>query len=134
MVVHLFIFTLATGSSVVLFNDITGHDIGNQVLMDHSPQQEVDNNVQSMDYNTGQSMEKKNKETNSQQALNFITEGINTDDTMSYNNESHYAELNHSHLPGHTDVPVNCHDQEYGEIGGSINNVCSINQLFGDNI
>ena len=69
------------------------------------------------------------KEANSQQALNPITEGTfcyNTDDTMDSNN-SYYAKSSHSHLPGRTDLSlsVNCHDQEYGEVGGSINNVCS---------
>ena len=136
-----FIFTLATESSVVSFNDNAGHDIRNQVWKDNSPQQEVDNNVQSIDYNTGQSMEEENKEANSQQALNPITEGTigsNIDNTKGSNTESTYAELSHSHLPGHTDLAVNCHDQEYGEIGGSIINVCStlINQsiIFGDNL
>ena len=120
-----FIFTLATVSSVVSFNDIAGPDIGNQVMEDSFPQQEVDN-VQSIDYNTGQSMEEGNKEANSQQVLNPITEGSigsNTDNTKGSNTESAYTELSHSHLPGHTDVAVNCHDLEYGEIGGSINNV-----------
>ena len=63
--------------------------------------------------------------------LNLITGNTKTDDTMASNNERHYAELGHSHLPGHTsDLNVNCHDSEYGEMGGSINNVCStlINQ------
>ena len=102
--------------------------------MDNSPQ-EVDNNVQSMDYSTGQSMEEENKEVNSQQALNLIIEGTmnsNTNDTKSSNTESYYAELSHSHLPGHTDVAVNCHDLEYGEIGGSTNNVFST--LFNQSI
>ena len=109
----------------------------NRVWENNSPPQ---NNVQSMDYNTGQSMWKENKETNGQQALNPITEstiGSNTDDNTMFNNASAYAELSHSHLPGHTAVAVNCHDHEYGEIGGSINNVCStlINQsiIFSDN-
>ena len=128
-----FIFILATGSSVVLINDIAGHSTGNQVWEDNSPQHEVNNGVQSIDYNTGQSMEEENKEANSQQTLNPITEGTigsNTDNTKGSNTESAYAELSHSHLPGHTDLAVNCHDHEYGEIGGSINNVCStlINQ------
>ena len=134
-----FIYSLATWSSVVLFNDIAGHDIVNLVWEDNSPQQEVDNGIQNIDYNTGQSMEEENKEANSQQALNPITEGtigFNTDDTMGSNTESAYAKLSHSHLPGHTDVAVNCHDHEYGEIGGSKNNVCStlINQsvIFSD--
>ena len=113
------------GCSIVLFNDIAGHDIGNQVMGDNSPPQEVDNNVQS---NTGWSMEEKNEEVNSQQTLKPITEG-----TIGSNTESNYAELSHSHLPGHTDL-----DQEHGEIGRSINNVCStlINQsvIFSDNI
>ena len=129
VLMYSFIFILATGSSVVSFNNIAGHEIVNQVW--------EDNSIQSMDYNTGQSMEEENKEANSQQALNPITEGIigsNTDDTKGSNTESAYAELSHSHLPGHTDVAVNCHDHEYGEIGGSINNVCStlINQSIGD--
>ena len=109
-------------------------------MEDNSPQQEVYNNVQSIDYNTGQSMEEEIKEANSQQALNPITEGTigsNINNKMGSNTESAYAELSHSHLPGHTDVTVNCHDHEYREIGGSINNVCStlINQsiIFSDN-
>ena len=126
-----FIFILATVSSVVLINDIAGHHIVNQVWEYNSPQQEVNNNAQSIDYNTGHSMEEENKEANSQQALNPITEGTigsNTDNKLGSNIESAYAELSHSHR--HTDVAVNCHDHEYGEVGGSINNVCStlINQ------
>ena len=136
---------------------------------DESYQQQVDNTELSIDYNTGQAMEKENEEASNQQAVNpIITEGViscknedavnssiegtvgsNTEDALGFNAEdivgsntdgtidsntvlveNEYAELSHSHLPGHTDVAVNCHDHEYGEIGGSINNVCStlINQ------
>ena len=90
-----FIFTLATGSSVVSFNDIVGHDIVSQVMEDNSPKQEVGNNVKSID---GQSMEEENKEAYSQQVLNPITEGTigsNTDDTIGCNSESYYVELSH---------------------------------------
>ena len=110
-----------------------------QTRDDESHQQQVDNANQSIDCNTGQAME------NNQQAVgSMITEGVincknedavgsedivgfNTDGTIDSNTvlvESAYAELSHSHLPGHTDVAVNCHDHKYGEIGGSINNVC----------
>ena len=126
--IYSFVFTLATWSSVVSFNDIAGHDMVNLIWEGNSPQQEVDNSVQSIDYNTGQSLEEENKEANSQQALNYITEGTissNTNNTKGSYTESAYAELSHSHLSGRTDLAVNSHDLEYGEIGGFINNVCS---------
>ena len=91
-----FIFTLATVSSVVSFNDIAGHDIVNLVWENNSHQQEVDNNGHNMDCNTGQSMEEENKEANSQQALDFISEGTigsNADYVMGSSNESYYAEF-----------------------------------------
>ena len=67
---------------------------------------------------------------NTEDALGFNNEdilGSNTDgpiDSKTVLVESAYAELSHSHLPGHADLAVSCHDHKYGEIGGSINNVC----------
>ena len=64
-------------SSFVLINDIiTGHDIVNRAWVD---QQEVDNDIQSMECNT---VVEKNNEVNKQQALNPITESTMCSNTL----------------------------------------------------
>ena len=88
-----------------MFNGIiTGLNTVNHSLED---QQEVDNDVQSMDCNTGQSKKERKKEANSQQSLNLIIEntvgsntvgavgsstegtvGTNTEDAVGFNTVS----------------------------------------------